>query len=320
MLILVWLAKLVLIVVFAVAAVAKLRDREGARVAAIGFGAPVAAAGVLGAVLPAAELIVAAALCLPRTTRSAAIAALLLLTAFTVAIIRNLARGRRTNCHCFGQLRSSPIGWPTVARNVALAGCAAVLVAMPARPIALLLATLTPAVHVVELFVAFELLRQHGRLLARLERLEHRPPAVPPPPIPEELAVGTSAPALDHVLREADAPTGKPTVLLFVDADCAPCRALWPEMTAWERTLAGSMSLVVVASGPDRVNRRLAREHGIRYLVVQRERELGEQYRVTATPSAVLVNADGHIGSRIAIGRDEIIQSLQLNERLQSCA
>jgi hypothetical protein len=36
---------------------------------------------------------------------------LALLVLFIVAIAVTLARGRKPDCHCFGQLHSKPIGW-----------------------------------------------------------------------------------------------------------------------------------------------------------------------------------------------------------------
>jgi len=36
----------------------------------------------------------------------------------SIAISVNLARGRTHDCHCFGQLYSRPLGWPTLLRNI----------------------------------------------------------------------------------------------------------------------------------------------------------------------------------------------------------
>src|SRR3712207_9448411 len=63
------------------------------------------------------ELAVAAALVFTTTAWWGALGALLLLLLFAVAIGANLARGRKPNCRCFGQLHSAPAGWSTLARN-----------------------------------------------------------------------------------------------------------------------------------------------------------------------------------------------------------
>ena len=121
-------ARLVLALVFAVAGVAKLMDLAGSRRAIVEFGVPAALAGPLGILLPLAELAVAAAL-LPTTTAWwGAVGALVLLLLFGAAIGANLARGRKPDCHCFGQLHSAPAGWPTLARNAVLAAPAALVV------------------------------------------------------------------------------------------------------------------------------------------------------------------------------------------------
>jgi hypothetical protein len=56
-----------------------------------------------------------------------ALAAVILLLLFTVAISLTLAKGRRPACHCFGQFSNAPVGWFTVGRNLFLATGAAVV-------------------------------------------------------------------------------------------------------------------------------------------------------------------------------------------------
>src|SRR4051794_17575209 len=117
-------ARLLLAAVFAVAGAAKLADRAGSRRAAVAFGAPGWSAGAIASGLPLAELVVAGLLLAPATASTGAVGAIVLLTVFAIAIALNLARGRTPDCHCFGQLHSSPAGWRTLARNAALAALA----------------------------------------------------------------------------------------------------------------------------------------------------------------------------------------------------
>src|SRR5215208_2566598 len=114
-------ARLLLALVFAVAGVAKLADREGSQQAIVDFGVPSAIAAPLGLLLPLAELTVAATLLPASTAWLGALGALALLSVFVVGITYNLARGRKPECHCFGQLHSAPAGWKTLARNGVLA-------------------------------------------------------------------------------------------------------------------------------------------------------------------------------------------------------
>src|SRR5919107_753651 len=117
-------ARLLLALVFGAAGVAKLADREGSRQAIIDFGLPSALAAPLGLLLPLGELAVAATLLPASTAWWGALGALGLLSVFVVGITYNLARGRKPDCHCFGQLHSAPAGWNTLARNGVLAAVA----------------------------------------------------------------------------------------------------------------------------------------------------------------------------------------------------
>ena len=57
-----------------------------------------------------------------------ALVVLALLVLFMAGIGVALARGEQPDCHCFGQLHSSPAGWGTLVRNGVLAAAAAVVV------------------------------------------------------------------------------------------------------------------------------------------------------------------------------------------------
>src|SRR4051794_16978727 len=92
------LAQLILVAVFAMAGIAKLRDRNGTREAVAEFGIPSRLAGPLSALLPAAELAVALALIPARASIWGALGGLVLLLAFNAAISVNLARGRTPEC------------------------------------------------------------------------------------------------------------------------------------------------------------------------------------------------------------------------------
>ena len=178
-------ARLALAAVFIVAGIAKLADLAGSRRAIEGFGLSAETARPLGVALPVAEVAVGVVLLPAATAPYAAIAGLVLLLAFCVAIGAALARGEEPDCHCFGQLHSAPAGWPTLARNVALAAVAGLIAGAgldDPGPSAVawvgdlsgtaLMAIALGAVVAVFGFVAFHLLRQNGRLLLRLDELE----------------------------------------------------------------------------------------------------------------------------------------------------
>jgi uncharacterized membrane protein YphA (DoxX/SURF4 family) len=122
------LARLLLASVFATASVAKLADPAGSRRAITDFGVPPSLAAALAILLPLSELAVAAALLPTPTAWWGALAALALLLLFVTGIGVNLARGRKPECHCFGQLHSALAGWMNLAGNSVLATLAGFVV------------------------------------------------------------------------------------------------------------------------------------------------------------------------------------------------
>jgi peroxiredoxin/uncharacterized membrane protein YphA (DoxX/SURF4 family) len=114
-------SRLLLAAVFLLAGASKLVDPLGFRKALRGFGLPPALARPMVVLLPLLELAVAAALVPARLAWYGARGALALLTAFMIAVGIAMIRGRKPDCHCFGQLHSAPVGWPTLVRNGVLA-------------------------------------------------------------------------------------------------------------------------------------------------------------------------------------------------------
>jgi peroxiredoxin len=332
-------ARILLAAVLAVAGATKLADRTGSRQAVIDFGLPAALAGPLGRFVPLAELAAAALLLPVATAWWGGLGALALLLAFTVGIVVNLARGRRPECRCFGQLHSEPVGWPTLVRNGVLASVAGFVVwqgrADPgasavawlgdlttAERVALLLGVASLVLLAAVAWLLIQLLGQSGRVLLRLDNLEARlagrpmPAIVPatPAPLPElGLPLGAPAPAFSLASLRGEALTlddlrgaGKPVLLLFSDPGCSPCNALLPEVGRWQRDHAGVVTLAVVGRGNAKANRAKSTEHGLTRVLLQRDYEVAEAYRASGTPSAVLVRPDGTIGSAVAPGADAI--------------
>src|SRR5260370_37016020 len=113
-------ARILLAAVFAVAGIAKLFDLRGSRKSLEAFGVPGWLAKPLGILLPLAELACAAALIPDAWAWWGANGVLAMLALFIAGISVNLARGRAPDCHCFGQLSSSPVSWKTLVRNLVL--------------------------------------------------------------------------------------------------------------------------------------------------------------------------------------------------------
>jgi thiol-disulfide isomerase/thioredoxin len=292
---------LLLAAVFALAAVAKLADRAGSRRSVAEFGVPSALAGSLAVLLPLAELTVAAALIPATTAWWGAVGAMGLLLLFTVGIGVNLARGRRPDCHCFGQLHSAPAGWSTLARNGALTAVAALVVIQPegdAGPSMVSWAGTLSTMQLLSLigglivlgllgaqwWFLLALLRQNGRLLVRLGAVEER---------------------LDVTLDFLRA-AGKPVVLIFTDPDCAPCSELLPQIARWQLEYAEKLTISLVSQESTEENRVKVAKHGVHNILLQEDWEVAEAYHVQGTPSAVVVSPEGTIDSLLGEGPDGV--------------
>jgi thiol-disulfide isomerase/thioredoxin len=331
-------ARLVLAGVFAVAGVAKLADRNGTRKAVVSFGAPERIAGALAIALPLAELAVAGLLLPASTAAYGALGAVALLAIFTTAIGISLARGRAPDCHCFGQLHSAPASWKTLARNVALLGIGLVALAgsvaeepksavawigeLSDSELALLAVGATAAVVLAIGGSAFlSLMRSYGQVLSRLERVEA---ALSSAGLDLEEAIeadriglepGTTAPTFwaktlagESVSHESLSASGLPTVLLFTSPHCGPCQALLPAVAEWQGEHADALNVVLASDGTNEEIEAEARQLGLGNILVDADRRLYAAFQANGTPSAVLVAADGTIGSWVASGREWIEQ------------
>ncbi len=117
-------ARLILAGVFLLAGATKLVDPVGMRKALRDFGLHSALARPVVVLLPVLELAVAAALIPTSLAWYGAAGALALIVLFLNAVAIAMLRGRKPDCHCFGQLHSAPVGWQTLVRNGVLAACA----------------------------------------------------------------------------------------------------------------------------------------------------------------------------------------------------
>jgi peroxiredoxin len=323
----------VLAAVFTVAGLAKLVDHAGSRQALIAFGVPAILATPLGVLLPLAELAVGLAMLPARSAYGAALAALALLGAFLIGITINLAYRRRPTCHCFGQLSAHPIGGATLVRTALLAAVAAwflvwgrsnrgyrlgdVLSGLSVvHSFGLIGGLLVVALLVFEGWLLLHLLRQHGRLLLRIEALEHRltTSAVREPPGPSApapgLLVGRRAPPLklpdlNGTLVDLASFRGTDTVLLFWNPACGFCTQMLDALKAMERNRPNAApALVVVSSGTVDATRTLDLQAPI---LLDEHFAAGRALGARGTPSAVLVDAGGNVATNVVVGAPDVL-------------
>jgi peroxiredoxin len=327
--------RLALIAVLAVAGVAKLADRNGARQAVTGFGVPEPLGAPVAVLLPVAEL-AAALLLIPSTTAQIGAAlGLALMLSFCGAITRSLIRGESPECHCFGAIHSEPAGPRTLIRNLVLAAAAAAALAggpglsatnwvggLHAGGVTVLLLGVALAAALIGgSALVLNLLRRNGELLLRVDELEDALSSsgliVPETPVPVAtggLPVGTPAPAFElpgldgeTVTLDRLRPVGDEALLLvFSDPGCGPCTELMPEVSQWQRERPGGLRPVLISRGAPEANLAHAQEHGLADVLIQSDREVSERFAVSATPSALVVTADGTVASAVHTGEEQI--------------
>jgi thiol-disulfide isomerase/thioredoxin len=304
-----------------VAALTKLSRPENTAAGIRGFGVPSSFVQAGVRVLPALELVLALLLVPALTSRGAAIGALLVLAAFTVAMVRVLVRGEVVDCNCFGVLSRAPVTWRTVGRNAVLALAAGiVVVGDPAEdPWAgaggvAFLATIAIAVVIgissLGGWFMFRLLEQHGALLLRVEAIEAALAGGSGTRSRNAgrqwrgLAVGAPAPefdALSSLLR-----AGRPLLLLFTDTACGPCEAILPDVGRWQRDLSDRLTLALITRGKAEEARAKAEHHRLDSVVHDADGAISKAYATGPTPSAVLVDSQGKIASELALGPEAI--------------
>ena len=334
-------ARLILAAVFVVSGISKLFDLSGSQAAMRSFGVPERMTRAGGILLPVAELIIAVLLIPAATAAWGALLALVLLIVFVVSIGYSLSRGRKFDCHCFGQLTTSEIGPSTLSRNAVLAVLAAFVAVSGfanndpgpgVREVVRGLDTFEWLMLVIGLillgalagvaWLLVHLLGQNGRLLVRLDRIEA---ALEDADIElsddddeedeegEGLPFGAPAPAFSlsglygetmtlDALRAAE----KPVLLIFTDPTCGPCNAMMSDVGKWQHDLSDTLTVAVITRGSLEDNRNKKKQNNLTHVLMQKDNEVADAYMTYGTPTAVLVRPDGTIGSAVAAGADQI--------------
>lgn len=335
----IYLASIALGLVFGVAGVSKLNDRDGTSQMLAMFGVPDKLIPVAAILLPLSEIVVAIALWPAATARWGAFAALILIGIFSGAVAWNLVQGKQPDCRCFGQLSAKPIGKWTLVRNGVLALLALFLLlvdkpaTIPAESFSnveflqtsvITLGILTIAAFAVGGWLLLNLMQQQGRLLLRLEEVEKKPGvqstlSASEPAQPIGLPVGTAAPAFELPALMGNKVTslkdllafGKPTMLLFLDPSCEPCNHLMPAVAAWQKELSDKLRLAIISRGDKQANEDKAKAVGLTDVLMQKDYEVADLLKLYGTPSAVLIGTDGKIQSPGVSGSAAIEQLFQ---------
>jgi peroxiredoxin len=168
--------------------------------------------------------------------------------------------------------------------------------------------------------VVYQILRQNGRLLLRLEAVErqlaeagagsvsHGGQARPP-----SLAVGTAiAPfRLSDLAGNSvglEDYRGKRVLLVNWSPQCSFCEQIAPDLASVKvDLLKRNTELLLISHGDEESNRRLAEKHGLAnaVLLLDRAQPL-EAFKMLGTPASYLLDEEGRVAHPLALGASEV--------------
>jgi peroxiredoxin len=174
-------------------------------------------------------------------------------------------------------------------------------------------------------WLGYQLVRQNGRLLLRLEALEQRlgqlsepavpssRPAVAPPS--EGLPLGSVAPGfelldLEGSRRALSAFRGRRLLLIFFNPRCGYCTRMAPDLAELPADGGDGLPVpLVISTGDAEENRKLVAEHGIRcpVLLQTADDDVARRYQARGTPMGYLIDAEGNIASELAVGSQALL-------------
>ena len=186
-------------------------------------------------------------------------------------------------------------------------------------------------------WLSWQLLRQNGRILLRLDELEKRLDEFDEPQA--GLPVGSLAPDFNLPALGAGRKTladfrGQSLLLIFFNPGCGFCREMVPRLAALGSqsrmpegkqrpiipTAADGHPLpLIVTRGDVEQNRQLFAEHTVECTVlVQEKMEVAAAYGTKATPSGYLIDREGKIASELAKGAGMLLALANGSGKLQS--
>jgi peroxiredoxin len=184
-------------------------------------------------------------------------------------------------------------------------------------------------------WLGWQLLRQNGRMLLRLDELEKRLDELQLDEFGGNgedrsagsgnrslarskikrhgLKAGTPAPdfrlpCLDGTVRSLGDFRGSRVLLVFSDPHCGPCQALAPQLEKFHREHT-DIFVVMISRGEPRDNRAKVKERGLTFpVLLQRQWEISRLYAMFATPMAYVIDEQGVIFNDVTVGVEPIIR------------
>jgi peroxiredoxin len=91
-------------------------------------------------------------------------------------------------------------------------------------------------------------------------------------------------------------------VLTFVHPGCGPCASLLPELAHWQDPITERLTLTLITPAEATEAQKLAHEHILTNVLIDKQSTVMHAYGVMGTPSAVLIASDGTVRSTLAAG------------------
>ena len=166
-------------------------------------------------------------------------------------------------------------------------------------------------------WLAYQLVRQNGRILLRLEAIEARLGKEPAADRRRSagLPIGTPAPKFElpdlaGVRRNLSQFRGEDVLLIFFGPKCGFCTKMAADLAALTPDGSGGRPIpIVVTNGAADENRKLVEQFGIRCVVLLQEKmEVAAQYRAQGTPMGYRIDAEGRIASELAVGAEPLLK------------
>jgi peroxiredoxin len=172
-------------------------------------------------------------------------------------------------------------------------------------------------------WLGWQLLRQNGRILLRLDELEKRLNELEfgEGAEPKGLQVGTEAPPFELTDLSGERKSlaqfrGRPALLIFFNPDCGFCREMMPALARLPRARSfehamelGTPLPLIVTTGDAASNAQRFAEHEIDCpVLLQNDGEVAKAYHANGTPSGYLISSDGKIASALAAGATAVLE------------
>jgi peroxiredoxin len=173
-------------------------------------------------------------------------------------------------------------------------------------------------------WLGWQLLRQNGRLLLRLDELEQRLNELEfgEGEEPAGLSIGSAAPDFElpdvaggfHTLAQY---RSQSLLLIFFNPACGFCKEMLPKLkdrleSRTQKAEEDGLSVLVISTADAEASSALFAEHKLTCAVLlQKQTEVATAYRANGTPCGYLISAEGQIASELAMGADRLLELLE---------